>query len=347
MKWIWYQIVKLYISLGLFFYYKRIKIIGRENIPSSGAILFVSNHQNALIDPLLIATNTNRNIHFLTRAGVFKKRLISKLFFSLQMIPIYRVRDGWSTLAKNEAIFNQCFEVLNKEKALLIFTEGSHNQIRKVRPLSKGFTRILFGTIDKYPNLDIKIVPVGLNYSSVTEYACSTSIYFGKPIDFNYYAKKNNRNEVTKQLIYDVHLAMCKLTTHFTEEDNEYDKRSTEIKKLGVNFLDPLLVNKILSTKTNYSKKIKSFSPSLLYYLFLINSFFPILIWRKLRVKIIEPEFITTFRFAVGIVLVPIFYIIQALLISLIYDSTIGITYFIYSILLGLFFIKTSSIKIT
>ena len=56
MKDIWVNFVKSYIRLGLFFYYKKIKVVGKENIPKDSAVLFVSNHQNALIDPLIIGT---------------------------------------------------------------------------------------------------------------------------------------------------------------------------------------------------------------------------------------------------------------------------------------------------
>ena len=69
---IWYQFMKHYIKLGFFFYFKKIKHYGKENIPKKGAILFVSNHPNALIDPLLIKT------------GLYKKekKIIAMIFIS-------------------------------------------------------------------------------------------------------------------------------------------------------------------------------------------------------------------------------------------------------------------------
>jgi 1-acyl-sn-glycerol-3-phosphate acyltransferase len=71
-----YTFLKYYIKLGLFFYHKKIEVIGLENIPKKGAILFISNHPNALIDPLLIVTNNVRSIHFLSRASAFKNKLM-------------------------------------------------------------------------------------------------------------------------------------------------------------------------------------------------------------------------------------------------------------------------------
>ena len=77
LKYILRQITRVWVTLGFFFYYKRIRTIGKENVPKKGAVLLVSNHQNALIDPLLIITNLWwRRLNVLTRAGVFKEGFI-------------------------------------------------------------------------------------------------------------------------------------------------------------------------------------------------------------------------------------------------------------------------------
>ena len=139
MKRIWYNIVKIYISTGLFFFFKKIIVKNSTNTPKKGAVLFVSNHKNALLDALLIATITKRNIHFLTRASAFKIKFIKWILSTVNMLPIYRMRDGKETLAKNEEIFDRCYDILNKKECLLIFPEGTHDLKRWVRPLSKGF----------------------------------------------------------------------------------------------------------------------------------------------------------------------------------------------------------------
>ena len=49
MKKIWYLFVKLYMRVGFAFYFKKILISGKNNIPKNKAILFVANHQNCLL----------------------------------------------------------------------------------------------------------------------------------------------------------------------------------------------------------------------------------------------------------------------------------------------------------
>ncbi|MGB5417843.1 1-acyl-sn-glycerol-3-phosphate acyltransferase, partial [Algibacter sp.] len=90
----WVSFVRGYINLGMFFYFRRIKIHDVQNVPKSKPVLLLSNHQNALLDALLIGTKCNRSAYFLTRASVFNKPVIAKILESLQMLPVYRIRDG-------------------------------------------------------------------------------------------------------------------------------------------------------------------------------------------------------------------------------------------------------------
>ena len=229
MKRIWYQLVKVYISIGLFFFYKKIIVKGKKNIPKKGAVLLVANHKNALIDPLLIATTTPRDIHFLTRASAFKIGFVKWILSTVNMLPIYRLRDGKDTLAKNEAIFNQCFDILNKQRSLLIFPEGTHDIRRWVRPLSKGFTRIAFGVFDNYPNVQLHIIPVGLNYTQADKFAESVSIYYGKPVLANDFYDKNDFNGSALKLKDVVREKMQELTTHIAIEN--YNETIEKIRK--------------------------------------------------------------------------------------------------------------------
>ena len=49
--------------IGFAFYFKNIRIKGDKKIPSKKPILFVANHQNALIDPLLIGATNKRELY--------------------------------------------------------------------------------------------------------------------------------------------------------------------------------------------------------------------------------------------------------------------------------------------
>lgn len=343
MRTLLYYIFKIYVRIGLFFYSKKITILGKGNIPKKEAVLFTANHPNALIDPLLIATSIKRKIHFLVRAAAFKKRIIAYCLNLLGMMPIYRIRDGIKELSKNEIIFNNCHKLLKSNKTLLIFPEGSHNKKRTIRPLSKGFTRIIYGTIEKYPNLKIYIVPVGITYQNSSIYPSKVTIIFGKPILANNFYNTDDVNSSAKELKNKVSNQLKKLTVHI-ENDKNYDSILSKLNNAKTDFTNVKNVNSIIK-KGDFSalkaKNKKSKSP--LFYLLIINSFAVYLIWKTLSKKVNEIEFIDTFRFGLSIILLPILYSLQSFIIYLIFDSKAAVIYFTSSLLLALIYTKTET----
>lgn len=337
---LWYYFVKYYMRTGFAFYFKSVRLQGEENIPDKKAVIFVANHQNALLDPLLIGATNKRIQHFLTQAQVFKNPIVSSILLYINMLPVYRMRDGYDTISKNEETFQECYRILNDNQTVLIFAEGSHSLNRRIRALSKGFTRIAFGALEKNPNNEIDIIPVGYNYSDASEYGSSVSVHYGKPISVNHYRDKYDKIESVTQLINAVSKQLKKLTTHIEDKKN-YEEI---VQHFHANdFLDPEKVNKTLENLDALppvpSKGKRSFNPLLL--LVKINSVFPLLIWRKAYPKIKEVEYISTFRFTVGITAFPIFYCFQTLIVSFFFGGKIGLIYLILSILTVFLLTKT------
>ena len=192
MQYLINEFLRILVKISLKGYFNKIVIEGKENIPKNTPILLVANHQNALIDPLLLATHTGLKPSFLTRASVFKKSFVAKLLNFIHMLPVYRVRDGFSTIQQNQTTFDQTYEVLQKNGTVIIFAEGSHSLIRNLRPLSKGFTRIIFGALEQNPELDLTIIPVGLNYAKAEDFAESVAIHYGKPLAVKDFLKDGN-----------------------------------------------------------------------------------------------------------------------------------------------------------
>ena len=340
MKKIWYLIVKLYMRIGFAFYFKKILISGTENIPKNKAILFVSNHQNALIDPLLIGAVTPRELNFLTRADVFTKPLIKALLSTVNMMPIYRIKDGISGLSKNEAVFDKCYKILNRNGTVLIFPEGNHNIQRRLRILSKGFTRIILGTIEKYPDQEIVVLPIGINYTNAKKFASSVHIVYGEPILVHDDYQKTALNGASSELKNEVSVAMKKLITNI-ENIAQHDEIAAVFNE--EDFLHPDKVNEKLIDLDHTKEKIVEQDNQFHFLrpLILANSFIPILIWKKFYPTIVEEEFIATWRFTIGITLVPICYFIQAGIIAYFFNSLSGYIYLFFSFLFVYLFVKS------
>lgn len=322
--------------IGFTFYFKKVKVSGTENVPKNTPLLFVANHQNALVDPLLIGAYTPRELNFLTRSDVFSTPLITALLSTVNMLPIYRIKDGINSLAKNEEVFEKCYSILNKQGTVLIFPEGNHNIKRRVRVLSKGFTRIIHGALEKKPDEDIYVLPIGINYTNAKKYGSSVHIIYGKPIK----ATKQNLTDQNNGLKTETSNSLKKIITQIDDLEH-YDE--IEHSFYEEEFMDPYAVNERLQNlKLPVDKVAKKQSQfNFLTPFMKVNSFLPLLFWKSFYPKIGEEEFISTFRFTIGITLFPITYILQSFVLSYFFGSTTALIYIGFSFLIAYLFVKS------
>lgn len=97
------------------------------------------------------------------------------------MMPIYRIRDGFGELGKNEEVFNKCADLFKSGEAIMIFSEGNHGEHYYLRPLTKGTARIALDAQSKMDE-DLVIIPCGLNYFSHRRPRNKIVITYGAPI---------------------------------------------------------------------------------------------------------------------------------------------------------------------
>jgi 1-acyl-sn-glycerol-3-phosphate acyltransferase len=67
----------------------RMKIIGAENIPLTGAVLLASNHRSNL-DPFFIGVSFPRQVHFMAKAELWKVKTLGRLIDRLGSFPVSR-----------------------------------------------------------------------------------------------------------------------------------------------------------------------------------------------------------------------------------------------------------------
>lgn len=313
MKRLGYYFVKVGVKLSLYLYCGKIKVFGLHNVPKNKPVLFLPNHQNALIDVLLIAVDCNRKPYFLTRSDVFKSTFLKAIFNFAQMIPIYRIRDGRESLKNNQAIFDTCAELLEMNEAMVMFPEANHNLKRRVRPLSKGFTRVLFNTLEKNPNLDIRLVPVGLNYKNAEAFPDEAALYYGKDIAVQELYDPEDIISSILRIKNAVSESLKTLTTHI-ESEELYEDIVSQLNTLGVDYLKPQDVNTTIRNLDTIENKKKTNPKSsvitkLFKGVFMFLNFPILLLWRTMvKPKVREPEFIGTFRLAFALLTYPIYF---------------------------------------
>lgn len=180
MKKLFYYFIKYTIRFTTNCYFRRVKIYGLENIPREGGVLFSPNHQGAFLDPLLIGCNINKPVTSLTRSDVFGGPL-QWFMDALNMLPVYRIRNGYANLKKNEAIFDQCKNLLSNNQWIMMFSEAAHHDEFYLQPLSKGSSRLAYEAQENSDN-PVYIVPVGINYGHLRNPFCDLHLVFGEAI---------------------------------------------------------------------------------------------------------------------------------------------------------------------
>lgn len=193
MKKSFYQFIRRTLGLYNHLYFRNFRVIGKENIPTDGALLFSPNHQNAFLDPLLVGTSCGKKLHSLTRSDVFGGPF-QWVFDAMQMLPVYRIRDGYHQLKKNEAVFERCFALLKQKKHLMMFSEGRHHDQYYLQPLSKGSSRLAITAQLQCPDFPIYIQAVGLNYGHHLHARHNCVVVYGKALDVRNYLDDFNAN---------------------------------------------------------------------------------------------------------------------------------------------------------
>ena len=206
-----YFVMKNIASIALRFYYRGIERNGLENIPENGVpFIYAVNHQNALMDAVIVGGLSPIPTYFMTRSDVFKPPF-DWFLDALKMMPIYRIRDGYGSLHRNDAIFETCRDILAESKAILIFPEGNHGLEYYLRTLTKGISRIALQSQITMEQ-GIRIVPVGLNYFDHFNSGNKLIINYGTPIEvkdyLDLYAEHHQKG--LRKITKDISIAMRK-----------------------------------------------------------------------------------------------------------------------------------------
>jgi 1-acyl-sn-glycerol-3-phosphate acyltransferase len=142
----WYAFMRMS-AIGISLVFFRIRCHGRHNIPKTGGVLILSNHQSHL-DPPLVGMVIPRRVNYVARDTLFKNKLFAALINSLDAIPIDREGLGISGL-------KETMRRLKRGEMVLLFPEGTRSSDGEVHALRPGFSALVQRT-------GVPILPVGL-----------------------------------------------------------------------------------------------------------------------------------------------------------------------------------------
>ncbi len=141
-----YRIVRA-VLLPFFLVYFRLERIGRERIPSSGAVLLAANHRSFL-DPFVIGALARRPVYYMAKRELFERRAQAWLLNSLGAFPVDRGTGDEHAMATARAI-------LERGDCVVIFPEGTRVRSGPLGRPHRGVGRLALQT-------GARVVPVAV-----------------------------------------------------------------------------------------------------------------------------------------------------------------------------------------
>ena len=192
------MVKKFFVELGrtivrtvIFIYCKivyRVKIVGTQNVPKEGALLFCGNHRTYL-DPPLIVVTAGRHMRFMAKEELRKNPLFA--FLGVLFEGIYVKRDEKDITALKEAL-----KTLKNGGCIGIFPEGTRNG------LEKNDGKIKNGAAYMALKTNATIVPVGI--IGPAKPFSKNAIIYGEPIDLSEYITGKKIEKETEDKVSEI-----------------------------------------------------------------------------------------------------------------------------------------------
>jgi len=128
-KRLFYYLMRFPLSLFFMIFYGA-RFYGRNNLPESGAVVLISNHQSHF-DPPLIAAGLHRRLNFLARKSLFRFKPFAWLIDMLDAIPLEINGIGFAGIKES-------FKRLRNGEIILIFPEGGRTWDGNIAPFLQG-----------------------------------------------------------------------------------------------------------------------------------------------------------------------------------------------------------------
>ncbi|EGG05965.1 uncharacterized protein MELLADRAFT_116628 [Melampsora larici-populina 98AG31] len=200
-----HDLIKLLSTWSLNAYFQSIISTNSHQVPIDHPIIVASNHWNMIIDPALLSTQLTHGIklHYWAKNTLFKNPIIRFLLIDSGNIPVDR------TTKNNQLLFKGTFDVLKLGEAVALFPEGTSYTEPRIMQIKDGigwtaleYAKNLRSTGSKLSGSketalglsslpqdsepkDVKIVIVGLNYTSKTRYRSSVQLEYAEPIEIS------------------------------------------------------------------------------------------------------------------------------------------------------------------
>lgn len=222
-----YSILKVIVRLAAKIFCRKIIINNRELLKEKGPMIVACSHPNSFLDAVLMDILFEQPIWSLTRGDAFLNKRITNLFYKLKMLPVYRPSEGVENLSENYKTFEACIDLFKNDEIVLIFSEGLCVNEWHLRPLKKGTARLAYKC--QQENIPLRILPVGINYSSFKKFGKNLFVNFGTIFSANDFDKGMSDGAWNQVFNNRLQQELRPLVFEIDKKDKEKQKKLLEI----------------------------------------------------------------------------------------------------------------------
>ena len=199
----------------------RVKVEGKENLPTSGPVILAANHRS-FIDSLFIPLVVKRRVTFVAKAEYFDSKKTAWFFRGVGQIPIRR--EGGSA---SEGALAAAADVLNDGGVFGIYPEGTRTRTGRLHRGHTGVARLAL-------QCNAPIVPIGLVGTDEVQpvdrklprFGRTVTVRFGEPIDMQHYHHEDHDHLTLRAITDEVMFELQALSGY--EYDDTYATKKAE-----------------------------------------------------------------------------------------------------------------------
>ena len=164
-------------------FFREVVVTGAERIPPGSPVVFVANHNNSVVDSILLLALPSGCPRLLAKSTLFSHPVMGPLLALAGALPVFRDRDRGANVSRNFETFARCGKLLAAGGRIALFPEGeSHNRHGQL-PLKSGAARIVLDAEERLGPLGVRVVPVGLRYEAKDRFRSTVWVCVGSAID--------------------------------------------------------------------------------------------------------------------------------------------------------------------
>ncbi len=170
-------------------FFRDLEVTDGASLPPAGPTLVVANHQNGLVDGLVLMAALPRHPRFLGKSTLWRILPLRPFLALAGVIPVYRAveaspssqADTVDRARRNDRAFTTSRQLLGEGAMVTVFPEGISHDRSTVQPLRTGAARIALGAAADDAIADVVVPAAGLVYDDKSRFRSRALVRVGPP----------------------------------------------------------------------------------------------------------------------------------------------------------------------